>query len=71
MVVSVKFKLSTLIEPLSLDDLQIISETARELLLSTEPVNVRVRLLGISISNFGEILPKPKKLEQVVQLKLF
>jgi DNA polymerase IV len=35
------------------DDLQLLIETAKELLLSTKPDDVRVRLLGISVSNFG------------------
>jgi DNA polymerase-4 len=29
-------------------------ETAKELMAATEPENVRIRLLGISVSNFGE-----------------
>jgi DNA polymerase-4 len=38
----------------SLNDLSIISETAKELLLTTEPEQNRIRLLGITVSNFGE-----------------
>jgi DNA polymerase IV len=36
------------------DGLQLILDTAKELMASTDPDNVRVRLLGISVSNFGE-----------------
>ena len=37
-----------------INDLQLILTTAKELLISTEPDDVKVRLLGISVSNFGE-----------------
>ncbi len=37
-----------------IDALSIIIQTAKELLVSTELDDVRIRLLGISISNFGE-----------------
>jgi DNA polymerase-4 len=37
-----------------LDDLSLLTGTAKELMASTEPDGVRVRLLGISVSNFGE-----------------
>lgn len=37
-----------------IDDLELIISTAKELLNSTEPDDVRIRLLGISVSNFGE-----------------
>ena len=36
------------------NDLSLIVSTAKELLASTEPDDVRIRLLGISVSNFGE-----------------
>jgi DNA polymerase IV len=36
------------------DDLELLVDTAKELLLSTEPDEVRIRLFGISVSNFGE-----------------
>jgi DNA polymerase-4 len=36
------------------DDLSVIINTSKELLLNTEPDDVRIRLLGISVSNFGE-----------------
>ncbi|HWI93265.1 MAG TPA: DNA polymerase IV [Flavisolibacter sp.] len=37
-----------------MDELSLIIETAKELLLNTEPDDVKIRLLGISVSNFGE-----------------
>ena len=37
-----------------MDDLSLIVETAKDLLISTAPDDVRIRLLGISVSNFGE-----------------
>jgi DNA polymerase-4 len=37
-----------------IDDKHVIIETARALLLSTDPENNKIRLLGVSISNFGE-----------------
>jgi DNA polymerase IV len=37
-----------------LNDLSIIAGTAKELLLTTEPEQNKIRLLGISVSNFGE-----------------
>jgi DNA polymerase-4 len=37
-----------------MDDLTLITDTVKELMASTEPKDVRVRLLGISVSNFGE-----------------
>ena len=36
------------------DELSFIADTAKELLLTTEPEGSRIRLLGISVSNFGE-----------------
>lgn len=39
---------------LPVNDMSNIIDTARQLLLSTEPDEVRIRLLGISVSNFGE-----------------
>jgi DNA polymerase IV len=35
------------------DDFSLILSTAKELLVSTDPEDVRIRLLGISVSNFG------------------
>jgi DNA polymerase-4 len=53
------------------DDLYIIRETARQLLASTEPEGDEVRLLGITLSNFGELLPAPHRQDKSGQLRLF
>ncbi len=49
--------------PHGLDDLQTIAETAKQLLRHTEPEHVKIRLLGISLSQFGEQVTheKPNK----------
>jgi DNA polymerase IV len=52
-----------------MDDLQLLADTAKELLLSTEPDDVRIRLLGISVSNFGERIITRKNIPG--QLSLF
>jgi DNA polymerase-4 len=38
----------------SVGDLETIANTTKQLLLKTEPENSKIRLLGISLSNFGE-----------------
>ena len=53
------------------NDLNIIAEAAKKLLLNTDPENKRIRLLGITVSNFGEIIPKSKKTYHPDQLELF
>jgi DNA polymerase-4 len=50
-------------EPLS--DLEIISQVAKKLLLATDPEGKKIRLLGVTLSNFGEIVPKPKRTDQL------
>ena len=52
-------------------DADTLSRIAKELLAVTDLEDVKIRLLGISVSNFGEMLPKPKKEGPVAQLKLF
>ena len=52
------------------DDLATILTTATELLLATEPENKKIRLLGISISNFDEMRPQPGR-SMPGQLELF
>jgi DNA polymerase-4 len=52
------------------DDLSLIITTANELLLSTEPEDVKIRLLGISVSNFGERAAVARKI-MPGQLPLF
>ena len=53
------------------DDLSVIGETARQLLALTEPEGKEVRLLGISLSNFGALLPAPRQQDKSGQLRLF
>ncbi len=53
------------------DSIDIIQETAKQLLESTDIENVKIRLLGISLSNFGEALPHARKQDDLRQLKLF
>ena len=55
----------------SVSDLQTIISTAQQLLINTDILNKRIRLLGISLSNFGEVIPKPKKSGNSAQLELF
>ncbi len=43
--------------PQPFNDLETILSTAKQLLLSTDPEDKKIRLLGIGLSNFGEILP--------------
>jgi len=54
-----------------LADPETISATAKQLLASTAPENTRVRLLGISISNFGEAAILTRADVRGLQLKLF
>ena len=51
-------------------DLETISATAKQLLASTSPEEKKIRLLGISLSNFGETGMRPKT-EPSAQLRLF
>jgi DNA polymerase-4 len=57
--------------PNPISDLETISATAKKLLLATEPDDKRIRLLGVTLSNFGEIAPKPKRNDRPDQLELF
>ncbi len=43
--------------PHGINDLETIVSTARQLLLKTDPVDVKIRLMGITLSNFGEEKP--------------
>ncbi|HJP63874.1 MAG TPA: DNA polymerase IV [Mucilaginibacter sp.] len=52
-------------------DLTIICETAKKLLLNTQPENARIRLLGVTLSNFGEPAIREKVNGDPDQLKLF
>lgn len=57
--------------PDAVDDLETICSTAKRLLAATEPEDKRIRLLGISLSNFGEVIVKQKREMVSDQLKLF
>jgi DNA polymerase-4 len=54
-----------------LDDLEGISNTAKQLLTATNPEDKKIRLLGISVSNFGEVETRKKIEKPTDQLKLF
>ena len=57
--------------PVGLNDLETISATAKGLLAATGPENKKIRLLGISLSNFGEMPAKQKEKKPSDQLSLF
>jgi len=57
--------------PVGFNDLETICATAKRLLAATEPDDKKVRLLGISLSNFGEIVVRQKEEKPSDQLKLF
>ena len=52
-------------------DLEIIQQTAKDLLLATSPENSAIRLLGITLSNFQELQPREKQNDHPDQLELF
>lgn len=53
------------------NDFIAISEAAKKLLLATEPEDKRIRLLGVTLSNFGEVTSKHKSPGNPEQLELF
>lgn len=57
--------------PKPTNDLETIISIAKQLLLSTNLENVKIRLLGISLSNFGEAAPRQKLPGRPDQLLLF
>lgn len=57
--------------PVPVNDLETISATAKQLLANTFLETQRVRLLGISLSNFGDLKIKQKVEMATDQLKLF
>lgn len=57
--------------PAPVADLQTISTTAKQLLAVTNPYDKRIRLLGISLSNFGASPIEPDFDKSNGQLKLF
>jgi DNA polymerase-4 len=56
---------------IGMNDLETISKTAKQLLAATLPEDKKIRLLGISLSNFGEMVIKQKAEKPTDQLKLF
>ncbi|MBW8688023.1 DNA polymerase IV [Chitinophaga rhizophila] len=56
--------------PFPIGELDKILDTAKQLLLATEPEDKPVRLLGISLSNFGEIISAARS-DNSIQLSLF
>jgi len=58
--------------PKPVDDLETIAATAKTLLMASGVEDVKIRLLGITLSNFGDAVVKiPAKEEDSNQLKLF
>ncbi|WP_295673779.1 DNA polymerase IV [uncultured Mucilaginibacter sp.] len=57
--------------PTGLNDLDTVCATAKKLLVATGIEEKKIRLLGISLSNFNEAAVKPKEERQTDQLKLF
>ena len=57
--------------PQGVDDEESISTIAKQLLAATEPDDRKIRLLGISFSNFGENTSKPRLELDTDQLRLF
>jgi DNA polymerase-4 len=57
--------------PTPLCDLETISATAKQLLSQSGIDDVRIRLLGISLSNFGELTARQKPERFDGQLELF
>ncbi|MBT1705535.1 DNA polymerase IV [Chryseosolibacter indicus] len=55
----------------AVDDYNLILQTSKELLAATEVANKRIRLLGISLSNFGDLLQKVNNEKVSDQLSLF
>jgi len=53
------------------NDFETIISTARQLLLATSPEDKKIRLLGISISNFGDTHVRIAREEKTDQLNLF
>jgi DNA polymerase-4 len=57
--------------PAGINDLETISSTAKRLLLATGIEDKKIRLLGISLSNFNEAVPRQKEEKPSDQLSLF
>jgi DNA polymerase-4 len=57
--------------PHPVTDRDTIASTAKKLLQNINPVNKRIRLLGIGVSNFGHAPAKNIKHDETGQLLLF
>lgn len=57
--------------PQPVNDLETISTIAKQLLAATEPEDKKIRLLGVGLSNFGEIQQDTGKDRGAWQLELF
>jgi DNA polymerase-4 len=57
--------------PYLLNDLETICATAKQLLAGTDLINVKIRLLGILLSNFNDAPAPPKRQGPSWQLELF
>ncbi|MDR3696601.1 DNA polymerase IV [Mucilaginibacter sp.] len=57
--------------PAGLNDLETVCATAKKLLVATGVEDKKIRLLGISLSNFNEVAVKPKEEKPTDQLTLF
>ena len=57
--------------PAPVNDMAVICETAKKLLMATFTEAQKIRLLGITVSNFGDIAQKPRSNDRPDQLKLF
>ena len=54
-----------------INDSNTIAFTAKQLLVDSDPQDKKIRLLGITLSNFGDVTPKPKNDNGKSQLQLF
>lgn len=57
--------------PAGINDLETIRDTAKKLLAATEPEGAAIRLLGITLSNFNEVVVRSAGERQSDQLSLF
>lgn len=55
----------------ALNDQELIFDTARKLLLATDPEGRKIRLLGVSLSNFEGQTTRPEKNPETDQMSLF
>ncbi|NDC42360.1 MAG: DNA polymerase IV, partial [Chitinophagia bacterium] len=57
--------------PVPIDDWDSMVQAAQQLLSFTDTSNVKVRLLGISLSNFGEAPARNRRGHNPLQMELF